>query len=286
VADGDDYPDAHPLADGHASDALGHMDTLADANADEHTDAAGGMVGMRHVATLAGIYRYPVKGMRGQALDRVFLGWHGLEGDRRFAFADDDARSGFPWLTGRKAAALIRYAPFFDGDRVEGPPEIVRVTTPSGEQHGLDSQLLHDELALLFRRPVRLFRMGRGCFDSMPVSMISRATAKDIGERLGMTLDPRRFRPNLLIEILPGLAEREEDWLDRTLAFGEGEDSPRLRLNRRNKRCVMITLDPDTGEASPEILKAVAREREECAGLYGSVERPGELAAGAPIFLA
>ncbi|MBI3159985.1 MAG: MOSC domain-containing protein [Chloroflexi bacterium] len=238
------------------------------------------------MATLAGIFRYPVKGMRGQVLERANLGWHGLAGDRRFAFLDgEDDRSGFPWLTGRKSPGMVLYQAAFAGEEDEGPPQIVTVTNAQGDSHHLNSEALLAELTGLFGRTPQLFRMKRGCFDSMPVSLISRSTVAGIGEQVEMELDARRFRPNLLIDILPGLAEREEDWMDGLLVFGEREDSPRLRLNRPNKRCVMITLDPETGAAAPVILKYVARSRDECAGVYSSVEKPGALIAGESIFL-
>ncbi len=241
---------------------------------------------MRPIGTVKKLYRYPVKGMRGQELAEGSLGWHGVVGDRRFAFMErDDARSGFPWLTGREAAPMVRFRAAFVGDEVEGTPSIVRVETPHGQTLNLDDGALTTELEALFGKPLQLLRLKRGCFDSMPVSVISQTTIDRIGAEVGMRLDVRRFRPNLLLELDEGLSETEDDWLGRQLVLGKRPDSPRLRLDRQNARCVMITLDPDTGENTPKILKAVAQGRANCAGVYATPEITGPLRAGERVFL-
>lgn len=50
------------------------------------------------------IVRYPVKSMAGIAAASAFLGWHGLDGDRRFAFRRLESRSSFPWLSASRLA--------------------------------------------------------------------------------------------------------------------------------------------------------------------------------------
>ena len=67
---------------------------------------------IREIGTVIGIYRYPVKSMAGQQLNTAQLGWHGLEGDRHFAFRRVGVETGFPWLTAGKLPKLIHYAPF------------------------------------------------------------------------------------------------------------------------------------------------------------------------------
>lgn len=65
------------------------------------------------------IVRYPVKSMAGTILESAFLGWHGLNGDRRFAFRRMGDDSGFPWLSASRVAELILYHPFgLDGVQV------------------------------------------------------------------------------------------------------------------------------------------------------------------------
>src|SRR3954465_9630448 len=106
------------------------------------------------------IFRYPVKSMRGEALQACALGWHGLEGDRRFAFRRLGQRGGFPWLSASTLPELLCFAP---QPREAGSlPTIVR--TPEGE----DLPILGEELAANVGRrlgsPVELMQLKHGIF--------------------------------------------------------------------------------------------------------------------------
>jgi uncharacterized protein len=54
----------------------------------------------------------------------------------------------------------------------------------------------------------------------------------------------------------------------------------RMRIDKRDKRCVMINVDPVTTERDPSILRAVAQERQSCLGVYGNVVEPGRVSLG------
>ena len=84
------------------------------------------------VGRVAGLWRYPVKSMGAEALDAVDVSWHGLAGDRRWAFVRADIpRSGFPWLTIREQPEMGRYRPSFaDPARPDASRTLVR--TPGG----------------------------------------------------------------------------------------------------------------------------------------------------------
>ena len=94
-----------------------------------------------HVAM---IYRYPVKSMRGERIDATQVYWHGLAGDRRFAFVRGGNTSRFPWLTGREVPNLLRYAPYFVESANPGASQ-VRVITPDGADHALEDDALRDD---------------------------------------------------------------------------------------------------------------------------------------------
>src|SRR5215510_7574032 len=64
-----------------------------------------------HPGYIHELVRYPVKSMAGIATDSAFLGWHGLQGDRRFAFRRLNDGSGFPWLTASRLPELLLYEP-------------------------------------------------------------------------------------------------------------------------------------------------------------------------------
>ena len=68
--------------------------------------------------------------------------------------------------------------------------------------------------------------------------------------------------------------------MGKVLEFGPEGTGPAISVTMRDKRCVMINLDPDTAEASPEVMKTVIRMNENYAGVYGTVVRTGELRVG------
>src|SRR5215218_3864222 len=93
------------------------------------------------VGQVRDVVRYPVKSMAGVATESTFLGWHGLGGDRRFAFRRLGDDSGFPWLTASRLAQLILYQPV-GVDESSGEPLPTHVRTPAG----IDVELRGEEL--------------------------------------------------------------------------------------------------------------------------------------------
>ena len=93
---------------------------------------------------------------------------------------------------------------------------------------------------------------------------------------VGAQLDVARFRPNILVEAADDAPFSEDGWLGCVLRIG----GMRMRVDQRDGRCVVITIDPVTTERMPEVLRTVAREREGCLGVYGSTVAPGRIAVG------
>ncbi len=235
------------------------------------------------VGTVAAIWRYPVKSMRGESLDRAELTWNGLDGDRRHAFVLDGDRSRFPWLTGRRAAGLLRYAP-----RYEDPTNLrkspIQVTLPEGGALDLHAPELRRRLEAEAGGPLGLIQIGRGIFDSLPVSVMTTATPAAIGKVVPAGGEPRRYRANIVIEAGPDAANREADWVGGCLAFGS-TDGPRLRVNKRIDRCSMVTIDPETAERNPAVLKTVVDRADNYIGAYAAAEALGILAVGDKVWL-
>src|SRR5438874_11046334 len=86
------------------------------------------------IGHVAALFRYPVKSMAAEPLDSIDVSWHGLAGDRRWAFVQEAlVRSGFPWLTIRERAEMWRYRPpFLEPSRPDDSRTIV--TTPPGAE--------------------------------------------------------------------------------------------------------------------------------------------------------
>lgn len=236
---------------------------------------------MQPIGLVRSIFRHPVKSMRGESLEVARIGWYGVDGDRRYAFVKSDSPSGFPWLTAREVHVMVRYTAKFS-DPADSHSRI-DVTTPEGYTLPLDSPDLRSELGKLHKGPTHLLHLSKGCQDAMPLSLISTASIAELESQIGMPLSPRRFRPNILAEVDSPF--QEEKWLGQTLRIGEGPTAIRVRADRQNVRCVLTTVDPDTTERAPQVLKTIVQQRDECAGIYLSTVQPGTIRVGDPIYV-
>jgi uncharacterized protein len=211
---------------------------------------------------VAALWRYPVKSMAGEALDAVDVSWNGLDGDRRWAFVQDAlVHSDFPWFTIRERSDMGGFVPRIDGGTVV-------VTTPGGVELDIADPALAAELG----DGIRPIKQNRGTFDAMPLSLITTSTIATLGGETGLELDPRRFRPNLVVESDSG----EHEWVGRTLRIG----GMSMRVDQRDSRCVIVNVDPETSERDARVLRTIARERGSCTGVYGSAVEPGRVAVG------
>jgi uncharacterized protein YcbX len=217
---------------------------------------------------IAAIWRYPVKSMAGESLPEVEVSWHGLAGDRRWAFVQDAlVRSNFPWMTIRERSDMWHYVPRF-ADPADPEVSATIVRTPAGEELDVADPALATELA----EGIHPIKQNRGTFDAMPLSLVTTRTVETLAGEVGMRLDPRRFRPNLVVESDAG----EEEWVGATLRIG----GMSMRVDQRDSRCVITNVDPDTAERDPRVLRAIAQGRANCVGVYGSVVEPGRVAVG------
>lgn len=225
----------------------------------------------RVVGRVVGLWRYPVKSMAGESLAAVDVSWHGLAGDRRWAFVRSGVtQSGFPWLTLRERQDMSHYRPsFVDPAQPDKSGTVVR--TPSGAVLEVTDPALSAEL---WPQGAQVMKQNSGIFDTFPLSVITTRTIARLGEMVDTRLDVQRFRPNILVEPAEPIAFVEDDWVGAVLRIG----SMRMRVDKRDGRCVVITIDPVTTQRNPAILRAVARDRQGCLGVYGSTVQPGRVA--------
>jgi uncharacterized protein len=233
---------------------------------------------------VAELVRYPVKSMAGLAAESAMLGWHGLDGDRRFAFRRLTDGSGFPWLTASRFPGLLLYRPVGMDER-SGEPLPTHVRTPAGKQVELTSSELQSEIAERSGMPVELMKLKNGIFDDAPVSLIGTATIAAIRHAAELDLDRRRFRANIVLETSDSRPFLEDDWVGGTLVFGDSESPPAVSVTARDVRCMMINLDPDTASQDGRVLKTVVRLNDTKAGVYGTVVRTGTLRVGQAVGL-
>jgi len=235
---------------------------------------------MQAVGVIGQLGRYPVKSMRGQWLSAATLTLQGVLADRRYAVVQKQSRSSFPWLTARELPELLCYNTTVE--KASFKEVEVTVTAPGGEKFPIWSEELRRRLEERSGRELFLLYDYRGSYDAAPISLITRQTIARIAEESEAEVDPRRFRPNLLLDLEGGEAFDEMKWVGRIVRVG---DTARLAITKADERCMMITLDPASAKPNPAILRYVAQQHKLCAGVYAQVITAGEARAGDPVAL-
>ncbi|MEO6971231.1 MAG: MOSC domain-containing protein, partial [Chthoniobacterales bacterium] len=253
------------------------------------------------IGTVESLWRYPVKSMAGEELDAVFAGFAGVYGDRLFAFQSSATRKGLPYLTAREQNQMVLYRPRFrhpektiapanltEAEKlgsgttpVYGEPEdlTLDVTTPTGRTVPID----HPELPGMLCAGIdqghhlALRRSERAQTDCRPLSLFAVQTASKLAEETGLPVDKRRFRANLYLDLTTSEGFAEDAFVGRSLRIG-----PKVTVSvlQRDGRCVIMTLDPDTAEKAPALLKALAQNHEGMAGVYAAVLVEGMIRKG------
>jgi uncharacterized protein YcbX len=244
--------------------------------------------------------------MRGEEMNELFAGYAGVYGDRLFAFESSAGPKGFPFFTGREQRQMIRYrARFRNQEKAARPVNLseaeklspnlnpisagaselmIDVETPNGKTFAIDDPALIESLraGLDGSHELTLLRSEKAMTDCRPVSILSVQTAKKLGEETGVAVDKRRFRANVYLDLTSSDGFAEDEFVGRSLRIGS---KVTVAVLQRDGRCMMITLDPDTAEKTPAILKAVAQTHQGMAGVYGAVLAEGMIRRGDPVEL-
>lgn len=218
------------------------------------------------MAVVRELWRYPVKSMAGERLQSCRVTEQGLEGDRRWAFIDHSPNRDGKWFNIKQHSALMRYrARLVDGS--------VDLVAPDGSSVGLDGDLLR-RFEGESERPLELRELPGGNFDDSHILIINLVSVEAFALEAGMLVDHRRFRANLYVDGLE--PDQELRWLGRVIRAGEAE----LEVTDRCERCKVITMDPDTTEATPELLRVLVELHDERMGVYCRVVKPGTVGVG------
>ena len=253
------------------------------------------------VGTVESLWRYPVKSMSGEELTEVFMGFSGFYGDRCFAFKNSAARKGSPYLTASTQQQMLRYRPQFRyPERTITPPNLIEamciapginpangdaedmileVVTPSGAVVAVDDPTLIKMLGegLGGENHLTLVHSDRALTDCRPVSLISVQTIRQVEEELGIPIDKRRFRANVYLNLASNNGFAEDELVGRRIRIGL---SAEIAILERDPRCKIMSLDPDTGEHNPEVLRKVVKAHANFAGVYCAVLVEGILTKG------
>jgi uncharacterized protein len=252
------------------------------------------------IGTVESLWRYPVKSMAGTEVPEVFMGYSGIYGDRCYAIKNSAGRKGFPYLNANVQHQMLLYHPKFrHPERTLTPPNLIEaekidpganptiadaeemqldIVTPTGEVISVEDPQLLTMLGqgLNGDNHLKLVRSDRALYDCRPVSLISLQTIGQIETELKIPLDKLRFRSNIYFNSEGG-AFKEDNLVGKRLRIGS---KAIVMVLERDPRCALISLDPNTGENNPEILRHVVREHNNFAGVYCAVLVEGLLKKG------
>ena len=242
----------------------------------------------------AGIFRHPIKGFTPEALSTVELTpGQGFPHDRLYAVENGPcgfdpaapafvSKQKFTVLAhiARVAAARTRYDAATGGLHVTAPhaPEFVGNLTEAAGREAFAlwlTDLLGDDV----RGDLRVLEApGAWRFTDHPlgqVSLINLASIRDLSQRMGMELDPLRFRANVYVEGWPAWAENQ--WTDKRLMLGWA----RAQVFKPIVRCAAIHVDPTTAERDLDVTKALFDNYGHLhCGVYVRITAPGALGLG------
>ncbi len=259
---------------------------------------------MAIVGTVESLWRYPVKSMRGEEMEELFVGYGGVYGDRLFAFESSSNAKGFPFFTGRDQPEMVRCRPRFrDPEKAARPTNLraaaqlspninpvsanaadlmIDVETPRGKTFAIDDHQLIKHLLTNTNsnHELTLIRSDAAMTDCRPISIFSIQTVQKLADEIRAPVDKRRFRANLYLNLDSSGGFGEDEFVGKSLQIGS---NVRVQVLQRDGRCMMIAIDPDTAKITPAILKKVAQAHEGKAGVYGAVLMPGIIRKGDPV---
>jgi uncharacterized protein YcbX len=209
-----------------------------------------------HVAEL---WRYPVKSLAGEPLDAAEISADGIPGDRVVQVYDAEGRI----VTSRTTPRLLG----LKGTLSPMGETLVNGRPWTAAEVGAAIEAAAGPGARLVRHD------GPDRFDVLPLLVATDGAVDALG------FDRRRFRPNLLVAGVNGLAERE--WPGRRARVGEAI----IGFKKLRGRCVMTTYDPDTLEQDPTVLRRIVQEMGGRLALDTYVVRGGRVAVGDPVEL-
>ena len=265
------------------------------------------MIGMASLK-VASIWRYPVKSMMGEELNACEITEKGLLGDRAYGVIDNETGKLANAKNPKKWPNMFQYrANFIEPPQKNAAIPPVRITFPDGrsiistdeEKDKLLSNSLNrnvhlstpsstdvqfegyipkeieelDNKGTIFTRtsPKGTF------FDIDMVHIITTSTINYLRKLAPESrVEPRRFRPNIIIEVPDTEAFIENDWVGKTLTIG----SVQLKISQETKRCVMTTLAQGDLPKDPNVLRSIVRNNAGSFGVYASVVKPGRVSIG------
>lgn len=216
------------------------------------------MTGSTMAMTVAALWRYPVKSLAGEAINEAELTFDGIPGDRIVHVrGPEGVRTSRRQhrLLGLRGTLSATSRPLVNGLAWDSDEALDLVRRAAGDDARLTS---YD---------------GVERFDVLPLLVATDGAVAEFGR------DVRRLRPNILIAGVAGMAE--VTWPGSELHIGEAV----IYLDSLRPRCPMTTVDPDTLDRDPEVLRDIGRRFRGRLALNADVLRKGTIRVGDPVRL-
>ncbi len=205
---------------------------------------------------VAELWRYPVKGLRGEQLERLEIAADGIPGDRSLRVLDSRGI-----VTGRRKQRMVGLPATLSSD---GDPLV--------DGHPWDSSEGAASIRDVAGASAKLSRsIGGHEYDAAPILLLSDGSLAQLG------YDRRRFRANIVLEGADGPVEQA--WLGSRVRLGDLV----LAVEQPCERCVITTIDPDTIEVDLDVLRRANDELDGIMGVYCSVVEPSAVSVGDPV---
>lgn len=205
---------------------------------------------------VAGLWRYPVKTLAGEQLSSATLEPDGIPGDRLvWVLGPEGVRTArrHHRLLGLRGTLGPDGVPLINGHPWNTPRALALVRAAAGEDAWLEASDPAER------------------FDMLPLLVATDGAVAAFGR------DIRRLRPNILIGGVAGLDETT--WPGAELWIGDAI----VRLDSLRARCPMTTVDPDTLDRDPEVLRDIGRRFRGRLALNAEVLHEGTISIGDPV---
>ncbi len=215
------------------------------------------------------LWRYPVKSLIGESLGDLVIDSRGVSGDRLYAISNSDGKFG----SGKDTRRFRRIDGLFSMS-AETTENGISIRFPDGSVFLGSDPAIDNMLSQTLGQSVTLTKEGDiSHFDDGAVHILTTESLSLLNQKLpGSGIDPKRFRPNLVI----ASRLQDQELLGKVINIG----SASLEVTHKTERCRMITIEQPGFENRPDILKVVSQGFGLGFGVYAKVISTGSVSVG------
>ena len=242
---------------------------------------------MESLGQVSQLWRYPASSFGGERLEAISIGSGGVEGDRMLGLVE--TATGEPARPDRDAR--WHKVPLV-GSRLSGDGR-VEIALPGSDWRAAPDEERDRELSAFLGFEVSLRPFDREVapgfsgplttprYKKAPIHLVTTASlARLKALHPAGDPDPRRFRPNIVVEMPEAEGSfPETEWIGRRLAVGDLQ----LTIAEPCRRCGFTVIAQNGFDSDPDILRSLVRNNSHNLGVYCTVDRPGRVAVGAPM---